>query len=152
MGRAIAAHRQSHCGVADVIAVGNATRSAGEGNRVFRSAIPLLMLTLAACSNHEPDAPPSGQAAEDHQIACALAGSAQFTTGCRLERAVFDGKPYLVVRHPDGAFRRFAVDADGQGLTVADGAVEAGVAPNGPLLDVRVGEDRYRLPYPLVKR
>jgi len=53
---------------------------------------------------------------------------------------------YLVVRHPDGAFRRFKVLKDGRGVAVADGADQAETTLSGEVLEVQVGSDRYRFP------
>ena len=99
---------------------------------------------LAACGQDAPSTAPE----PDSAIACALAGAEGFSRGCTVEWGRADGRTILIVRHPDGGLRRFALDGDGT-FSTADGAVEAGVAENGALLDVRVGDDRYRFPYPL---
>ena len=111
-------------------------------------AAAILPLLLAACSA-EPGSPSAGStsaAAADDRIACALQGAPQFTRDCLVERAPNDGVLYLVVRHPDGAFRRFKVLKDGRGLAVADGADEAETSLSGNILEVTVGKDRYRFP------
>jgi len=111
----------------------------------------LATLLLAACSA-EPGtqartAPSSDSApAQDDRIACALHGAADFSRDCIVERAPKDGVLYLVVRHPDGAFRRFKVLKDGRGVAVADGADEAETKLTGEILEVKVGNDRYRFP------
>ena len=52
-----------------------------------------------------------------------------------------------VVRHPDGGFRRLRIVQDGRGLVSADGAEEAKlVIIDKGLIEVTVGDDRYRLP------
>lgn len=99
------------------------------------------VLLLTGCSQ---DAADSAQAGE--RIACALGGAAEFSDSCLVQQSQQDGRKVLVVRHPDGAFRRFDVLMDGQGLTVTDGAEQAQLALNGDLLDVTVGNDRYRFP------
>ena len=104
----------------------------------------LLAGVLAACGQGGPSARPEPESA----IACALAGAEGFARNCTVEPSRAEGRDILIVHHPDGGFRRFVLGADGT-LATADGAVEAGVAENGALLDVRVGDDRYRFPYPL---
>ena len=69
-----------------------------------------------------------------------------FTPVCRLERAKDKTGEVLVVRHPDGGFRRLSVLPQGKGLASADGADVASQELAGQLLEVRVGEDRYRFP------
>ncbi len=103
---------------------------------------PLVVLLAACSSNSEP--PPV--AAGDEHIACAVGGSAELADVCSVERAQEDGKLTLVVRHPDGAFRRFDVMTDGSGLVVADGAEEAQTKLVDGKLDVTVGADRYVFP------
>lgn len=109
-----------------------------------RSGILLCIFVIAACSSgHE------GRTAPENPreiVFCALGGASRFTGSCSLERSLSAGLPVLIVRHPDGGFRRFAIGRDNNGLITADGADQAGVALNGTLLDVRVGQDRYRLP------
>lgn len=112
----------------------------------FFTLLPVCLpaYLLAACGQGTPAAGPEQGSA----IACALAGAPGFSRTCTAQWQRTEAGETLVVRHPDGGFRRFALDGDGA-LTTADGAVEAGVAENGALLDVRVGDDRYRFPYPL---
>lgn len=106
-----------------------------------RAEALLLALCLAACSNGPPAAAEGGE-----QVSCALAGAAEFAAACALDRGV---DRVLVIRHPDGAFRRFVVTPDGRELASADGADEAGLTLAGEQLEVQVGADRYRLPLPL---
>jgi hypothetical protein len=54
----------------------------------------------------------------------------------------------LVVRHPDGGFRRFKILTDGRGLLPADGIdpdFKIKVLPNG-MIEVKSMDDTYRLP------
>ncbi|MFC3174215.1 hypothetical protein ACFOD9_08125 [Novosphingobium bradum] len=101
---------------------------------------------LAACSRGEPGAG-SGAAEGAEKIACALGVGARFEAVCALERADRGGEKLLVVHHPDGGFRSFTVLANGAGLAAADGAESARQAIAGDLLEVAVGEDRYRFPF-----
>jgi hypothetical protein len=100
-----------------------------------------LLLMLAGCSQQAP-----AVAEGEEHIACALAGAAGFAPDCAVERVTKDGALTLVVRHPDGGFRRFDVLKDGRGLAVSDGAEQAQVALAGDALEVTVGTDRYRFP------
>jgi len=53
----------------------------------------------------------------------------------------------MIVRHPDGGFRRFRVLTDGRGLEAADGAEKAkiSIVENDKIL-VSVGPDKYIMP------
>lgn len=115
----------------------------------------LALLALSACSGageseaaDGQDSAPAAQApAGDETIECALAGGQWFLPECVVERAEEDGAQILIVRHPDGGFRRFELLTDGRGLAVADGSVEAVTEVyEGTRLDVSVGADRYRFP------
>ncbi len=110
---------------------------------MLRAAACLTVLPLAACSSGSAPAVAEG----GEHIACALGKDAQFAPACAVDRAEPDGEKILVVRHPDGGFRRFTVLKDGHGLAAADGAAAAQVAIADNLLEVTVGEDRYRFPF-----
>lgn len=77
-----------------------------------------LALLLTACSPSESGAP---AAQGDTLIDCAVGGAADFAHECSLERSRQDGTPMLIVRHPDGGFRRFKIIDEGHSLTAADG-------------------------------
>jgi hypothetical protein len=108
------------------------------------ASVGLAALALAGCSSEPDKAPLVAEGAE--QIPCALGGAAAFSSSCAVDRSQVDGKLTLIVRHPDGAFRRFAVVTDGRGLTVADGAEQAVNAVQGDKLAVTVAGDRYLFP------
>jgi hypothetical protein len=121
----------------------------------MRAILILLALMLAACSGADQAATAAGSgelpAAEgipedDGKIACALGGSTEFVRDCKIERVEQEGRLSLVVRHPDGGFRRFDVLTDGRGVAVADGAEQAETALVGSELEVVVGADAYRFP------
>jgi hypothetical protein len=100
-----------------------------------------LALLLAAC------APASTTAsAKDNRIDCAVASAASFTHDCTIEWAQGEGARLLIVRHPDGRFRRFEL-AEGS-LKTADGSepAQVSVPDRGKVMDVTVGQDRYRIP------
>ena len=102
------------------------------------------LAALAGCSS-QPDT--AAQVAEGGEhIPCALDGATEFASSCAVDRAQVDGKLTLIVRHPDGAFRRFAVVTDGRGLAVADGAEQAVNTMQGDKLAVTVADDRYLFP------
>ena len=79
-------------------------------------------------------------------IDCALGGAAGFAPDCTMERAEREGQKLLIIRHPDGGFRRFRLGVPGEGLIEADGMEPAEVLPGDNGVEVRVGADRYRLP------
>jgi hypothetical protein len=100
---------------------------------------------LAACSQPSPEqAGATAQVAET--IPCALAGAKDFAETCTVERAGNNGVVMLVVRHPDGGFRRFELLDDGHRLAVADGAAQAVARLEGDRAEVAVDLDRYRFP------
>lgn len=110
---------------------------------------------LAGCGGDNTNA--DLKAAEDQQaqdaaaegkIECALAGSNDFNRNCTTERVSSAEGQLLVVRHPDGGFRRFKVLTDGRGLAPADGIdpdFKIKVLANG-MIEVRSVDDTYRLP------
>lgn len=107
-------------------------------------------VALGGCSS-EPEASSEGgkapQVAEGGEhVPCALDGAAEFSASCAVDRSEVDGKLTLIVRHPDGAFRRFSVVTDGRGLAVADGAEQAVNTIEGDKLSVSVADDRYLFP------
>ena len=113
------------------------------------------VLSLGACKPapegavQPGDEPREEIKAEDlgkNEIACALGGSDVFADACEVGRSRQDRTLYLVVRHPDGAFRRFEVLTDGHGLATADGADVAETMLDNGMLEVGVGEDRYLFP------
>jgi hypothetical protein len=111
---------------------------------------------LAACggdgneTNEELAKLDRGAAAEDaidEKIECALAGKTSFERTCTTETISNDEGKILVVRHPDGGFRRFTVLTDGRGLAVADGFNDAKIKVlGGGMIEVSSGDDIYRLP------
>ena len=99
-------------------------------------------LALIACSSPAPEV-----AEEAEHIACALAGAAEFSPICKVERRVVPGGTILVIRHPDGGFRRFEIEGDL--VRTADGIDPGAVTVLPDATEVTVGADRYRLPPPL---
>ena len=101
-------------------------------------------LLLAACSQAATEEAATADA--DDMIECAVGGAAAFERLCAVERTQAEGAPILVVRHPDGGFRRFEVMSDGTGLATADGAEPASVTLREDGIEVAVATDRYRFP------
>lgn len=99
---------------------------------------------LAGCSSGKSETPALAKGGE--RISCAIDGAKVFSETCAVDQVKVDGKLTLVVRHPDGAFRRFAVVTDGRGLVAADGADQAKTAIQGDKLAVSIGSDRYVFP------
>lgn len=96
---------------------------------------------LAACS---PDVDQPQADAGAQTIDCALGEGSEFGPDCLVERNQVDGRTILTVRHPDGGFRRFEQVADGRGLIETDGADEATRSLDDSVLEIGVGQDRYR--------
>lgn len=109
----------------------------------------LLALTavLAGCSGNAPSEPESLTGGDESRIACALGEETEFTEQCDAERVQNGDRRELVMRHPDGGFRRFEIVSDGRGLIAADGSEEAVVTPlSDGRIELSVGSDRYQLP------
>ena len=107
------------------------------------------LLLLAACSQAATEDAATAADADD-MIECAVAGATAFERLCAVERTQAEGAPILVVRHPDGGFRRLEVMSDGSGIATADGAQPAAVTRRDGGVEVAVGTDRYRLPATMV--
>lgn len=106
-------------------------------------------LALAGCSEAPSTPEESGALAggDESRLSCALGEEVEFTESCDVERVQNGDKRELVMRHPDGGFRRFEIVTDGRGLIAADGSEEAVVTPlSDGRIQLSVGNDRYRLP------
>jgi len=116
-------------------------------------ALAPLLLVIAACGSGEADgaggAPgdaATSEAVASQAIECALQGAAEFASDCSVERSGQGAGAILVVRHPDGGFRRFEVLADERGLAPADGAQISQMEWREGGIGLAVGPDRYRFP------
>jgi hypothetical protein len=107
------------------------------------SLVVALGGALAACSKGPAEAPKVAEGAE--HIECALGPGTGFAKDCAIERSRAGGVYKMIVRHPDGGFRRFEVDADNT-IVSSDGADVAQVTLNGTVAEVTVGGERYRIP------
>lgn len=111
-------------------------------------------LLLAACSS-EPDngelaaveATQARDAAAAGRVYCALGGAEAFALNCTMEQIAGRDGTILVLGRQDAGYRRFRITTDGRGVEAADGSEPAVVSliDNG-LIEVAVGNDRYRLP------
>jgi hypothetical protein len=121
------------------------------GMKRLLAATATVLLATSACGDAEQpsqgtDAKTAAAAGED-RIECATGGEDTLERVCTLERQSNAEGIILVLRAPDGGFRRLRVTSDGQGVVAADGAEPALVTPLGPdLIEVAIGRDRYRLP------
>lgn len=113
----------------------------------------MLLSGLAACGSNEAEDlqqaenDAAEQAALDGKIECALAGSATFERSCTTEQIAGSEGKILVIRHPDGGFRRFDILTDGRGLAPADGFDETRInLLSDGMIEVTSGDDKYRLP------
>ena len=118
------------------------------GRRWWISPRQLCVLALAAgvFACKPPETPVVEMSKAGDQIACAPSGVGRFTNDCTVERHMEEGALVLVVRHPDGGFRRFVRVDDGSELVVADGMQSAKGRFTGQVLELAVGADRYRFP------
>ncbi|WP_145955452.1 hypothetical protein [Sphingorhabdus sp. SMR4y] len=89
----------------------------------------------------------AAQAGDDGKISCAIDGASDFTRDCLVERLSGENGVTMIIRHPDGGFRRFNVLTDGHGLEAADGFDKAriSIVEDGKI-QVSVGPDKYLLP------
>ncbi len=110
----------------------------------LRISSAALLIALAACSGKSAEQAEAGA----ERIACALADAKTFTSACEVERTSQNGKNNVIVRHPDGSFRRFEVLADGHSLATTDGADPVEVTANGRDTEITVGDDHYLFPAP----
>lgn len=96
---------------------------------------------LAACS-----AKPGGDTPVGEEIPCDLASNRTWAEKCRMEQVTKGDARFLVIHHPDGAFRRLELLKASPWLATADGAVPLVWSPKGPYIDVFVANKGYRLP------
>ena len=118
--------------------------------RIF--AAIFVMSLVAGCRN--ADAPAQGEDGSSSSarsgadlVECAIGDGASFRRVCTVEENRKEDGVRLVLRAPDGGFRRLLRTDDGRGVVSADGAEPAEVTALPPdRIEVRIGHDRYRLP------
>lgn len=105
----------------------------------------VAIVSLASCGEKEGNQ--AAQAGTAERIECALAGSKSFKRVCTTEMMPGEKGQMLIVRHPDGGFRRFNILTDGRGLAPADGFDETTIKIiGGGMIEVSSADDSYRLP------
>lgn len=113
-----------------------------------------LLLLMVGCSGEpdnqilaEAEERAAANAPDDGRIECAVNGDTNFTRGCQTERLSGESGTTLIIRHPDGGFRRFNVLTDGRGLEAADGAEQAKIeVVESGKIRISVGSDIYIMP------
>jgi hypothetical protein len=132
--------------------------STGISDRPFAlGVVMVLAASLAACGQSstanqsalaDAETQARSKAADDGKIDCMPAGETAFLRACDIERGRDDdGAMTLIIRHPDGGFRRLLIANDGRGVIAADGAEQAVVTTISPReIEVALGGNRYRLP------
>jgi glucose/arabinose dehydrogenase len=126
----------------------------------LRISSAAILLALAACSKGG-DAQEVVQVAADGSteelpeaaaspasVPCALKGAKEFKADCLIERSTEGGKIMVLVRHPDGGFRRLIELDGGKRYAAADGAQRAELTANGKEVEVTVEDDHYLFPAP----
>lgn len=110
----------------------------------------LAFFALSGCGSGDLNQAEKGadeKAALSGKIECALSGSSLFEKTCTTEQISGSGGDILVIRHPDGGFRRFDILTDGRGLAPADGFDETRInLIDDKMIEVSSGDDKYRLP------
>jgi hypothetical protein len=113
----------------------------------------LALMLLGACGDTdgagggETGAPATAAVAQDARIDCRVGGSEAMARVCTVERQPDAAGDMLVLRAPDGGFRRLRITTDGRGVIAADGAEPAIVTPlSERMIEVSIGSDAYRLP------
>jgi hypothetical protein len=118
--------------------------------RISKGLLPLM--TLAACGGGEGGNALQRVEAEaaargDTPLPCRTGEAKTLEPACLIERSDGPDGKLLIIRHPDGGFRRFRIVSDGRGLESADGAEPARVQiVDKRAIQVDVGRDSYRLP------
>lgn len=114
--------------------------------------VALLLAMLAGCgSGSNSPAQNQGDIADkgaaDGKVECALASAVRFERVCSTEQISANGVIMLIIRHPDGGFRRFNILSDGRGLEPADGFDETRIRVlENSMIELTSGDDKYRLP------
>ena len=111
-------------------------------------ALLAIFLTAGCGDTNETgaEAPAAAETGEE-RMECAPVGAGDFQRACTVERLEGPEGTILIVRHPDGGFRRLLVTTDGRGVIAADGAEKAVVSIIGDnRIEVALAGHRYRLP------
>lgn len=115
-------------------------RVEGQAGWLLRAGIAIAMPLPAACGS-------SDDAAPGEPIDCRPTSADRLERICTIERTTSPEGRVIVVRAPDGGFRRFLIVRDGRGVIAADGAEPVAVRPGDAThIDVTAGDMVYRLP------
>ena len=106
-------------------------------SRISDRFIAMIAVALAGCGSDEQTASTAPVVAPT--IDCALDGAAAFERRCSLRQ---QGET-LTLSDPGGGFRRLRIVPGG--VEAADGAETAQVTPLKDMIEVRIGDDAYRL-------
>ena len=108
--------------------------------RIFSASV---LVMLSGCEATPVAESKVAIAQPENRIECAVNGAKRFLEDCAIERG---GSTALTLRHGDGGFRRFSLEADGR-IETADGAETVVVKPmSDGRTEIAIGGDRYRLP------
>lgn len=110
-----------------------------------RAAALLVFVTLAGCSGGEDEAATAVEAG-DQMLVCAIGPGSRFSDSCTLQKVEREGETIYRVNQPGGGFRLFTLAEDGSGMVPRDGAEGTVNTLTGDILEVAVGDDRYRFP------
>lgn len=111
-----------------------------------------FFLLLAACGAEEPGAMTNGAAAPgegepDRRIRCRVDGATAFERVCSAEWSDGPDGRILILRKPDGGFRRLLRRPQYPFYVAADGAERANVLQlRHGVTEISIGGDRFRLP------
>ena len=104
-----------------------------------------MTVALGACGQSGGSA--AATAEDDGRVECRIAGDIDFQRYCTLQHERGEAGHILIVRKPDGGFRRFLVTRDGRGVAAADGAEQPQVTLIADdRIEVAIGGDTFRLP------
>ena len=111
------------------------------------ACLMILPALLAACSDDVSEAE-AARAVEvgEQMLDCAIGPGSEYSQSCTLQTFQREEGTVYRVNHPGGGFRLFNTAEDGSGLVPHDGAEGAVNKLDGDVLEVAVGEDRYRFP------
>ena len=100
----------------------------------MRISSPALigLLALGACTQPKAVAMQEDGKGGENGIACRLGDQTAFENVCAIDRI----DKILIVRQPDGGFRRLAITDDGKGVKIA----------GDKQIEVAIGGNSYRLP------
>jgi hypothetical protein len=121
----------------------------GWKGRSVAAAAVLAFLVLLYFNPFDDSAIPviDADIAGREKIDCLLPGQREFRQLCTIETASRREGISLIVRAPDGEFRRLLMQKDGRGIIAADGAEGLKVKPAGPgSIEVTTGDIVWRLP------